>query len=122
MTALRPDIQTLRGVAVSLSVAHHVKVPPFKADCGVDIFFVISGFLTTSLIAQGVRTGTSSFADFYWRCARCLLPAAYATIAACVALAPFLLTELETRDFVRQVVGTVTFTANMVLWLQKGCQ
>ena len=104
-----------------LVVLHHGKVPPFQGGyLGVDVFFVLSGFLITSLVARGVQGGTFSFGEFYWRRARRLLPAAYVTIAACVVLSPFLLNDLEMRDFVKQVVGAVTFTANIVLWLQTG--
>lgn len=117
----RRDIQSLRGIAVLLVLLHHAKVLPFQGGyLGVDIFFVISGFLITNLVARAVRSGTFSFADFYWRRARRLLPAVYATIAASVLLAPCLLTDLEMSDFVKQVFGALTFTANVVLWLQTG--
>ena len=117
----RDDIQSLRGIAVLLVLLHHAKVPPFQGGyLGVDIFFVISGFLITNLLARAVQGGTFSFRDFYWRRARRLLPAAYVTILACVLLSPFLLTDLEMADFVKQVFGAVTFTANIVLWLQTG--
>ena len=118
----RSDIQSLRGIAVLLVLMHHTKVPPFQAGyLGVDIFFVISGFLITNLMARAVQGGTFSFRDFYRRRARRLLPAAYATILACVLLYPFLLTALEMGEFVKQVFGSVTFAENIVLWLQTGC-
>lgn len=117
----RTDIQALRGLAVLLVVFYHAKLLPLPGGyLGVDIFFVISGYLITSLIARSVRAGTFSFAGFYYRRARRLLPAAYVTLIICIALSPFLLTSIEMRDFAMQVLGTVTFTGNLVLWGQTG--
>jgi peptidoglycan/LPS O-acetylase OafA/YrhL len=65
-------------------------------------------------VACDVLRGTFRFADFYWRRARRLLPAAYAMIAVCVLFAPFLLTDFEMGDFFKQVFGALTFTANVV--------
>lgn len=119
--AQRTDIQALRGLAILLVVFYHARLLPLPGGyLGVDIFFVISGFLITSLIARGIQAGSFSFAHFYYRRARRLLPAAYVTLAVCIVLSPFLLTSIEMHDFVMQVLGTVTFTGNMVLWGQTG--
>ena len=115
----RQDIQALRGVAVLLVVLNHAGLGPFAAGyLGVDIFFVISGFLITGLIRDGISRGEFSFARFYFRRAKRLLPAAYVTILATVAAAPFVLTSSELQDFQLQVVGAITFTANFTLWQQ----
>lgn len=117
----RTDIQALRGIAVLLVLAHHARVPLIHGGyLGVDIFFVLSGFLITTLVAREIRAGSFSFSGFYWRRAWRLLPAAYATLAICIGVAPFLLTNHEMREFVAQVWGAVTFTANFVLWQQTG--
>lgn len=117
----RTDIQALRGYAVLVVVLFHARLGPFSAGyLGVDIFFVISGFLITRLVAQGILDGTFSLRAFYLRRARRLLPAAYATLLACCVLAPWLLLRQELRDFAAQVGGTLTFTANFVLWQQTG--
>lgn len=119
MTKLRTDIQALRGIAVLLVVLYHFDVGPFKTGyLGVDIFFVVSGFLITTLIAKGIRRGNFSFRDFYYRRAKRLLPAAYTTILFVVVPAPWLLTQAEMHDLSAQVIGAVTFTANFVLWQQ----
>ncbi|MCC7069495.1 MAG: acyltransferase [Burkholderiales bacterium] len=121
MSDTRADIQALRGIAVLAVLAYHAKLPFAKGGyLGVDVFFVVSGYLITGLIARGIRAGNFSFAQFYWRRAWRLLPAAYCVILACVAAAPWLLTAAEQRDFFKQVVGAVTFTGNIVLWLQTG--
>jgi peptidoglycan/LPS O-acetylase OafA/YrhL len=104
-----------------LVLAHHARVPLIHGGyLGVDLFFVLSGFLITTLVAKEIKAGSFSFSGFYWRRAWRLLPAAYATLALCVAIAPFLVTNREMREFVAQVWGAVTFTANFVLWQQTG--
>ena len=118
---LRTDVQALRGIAVLMVLAHHAKVPLIRGGyLGVDIFFVLSGFLITALVAKDINASEFSFARFYWRRAWRLLPAVYATIALCIAAAPWLRTSYEMRDFVAQVWGAITFSANIVLWLQTG--
>ncbi|GAB4203243.1 MAG: acyltransferase family protein [Tibeticola sp.] len=120
--AVRADIQALRGLAIALVLLHHARLlPALKAGyLGVDVFFVVSGYLITGIVARGLRAGTFSFRDFYWRRVKRLLPAAYLTFAACVLAAPVFLTQPEMRDFVRQLAGAVTFTGNIALWLQTG--
>lgn len=117
--AVRADIQALRGWAVLVVVLYHVQLGPFDAGyLGVDIFFVISGFLITTLIAQGLGRGNFSLLTFYERRAKRLLPAAYGVMLATVLAAPWLLSQQELRDLAMQVVGAVTFTANFVFWQQ----
>ncbi|MCG3187507.1 MAG: hypothetical protein IOMNBAOH_02122 [Rhodocyclaceae bacterium] len=118
---LRQDIQALRGLAVLLVVVHHAEFGLVDAGyLGVDVFFVVSGFLITGLITSRIESGRFSFADFYFRRAKRLLPAAYVTFVACAALAPWLLGANELRDFWQQLIGSTTFTANFVLWQQAG--
>jgi peptidoglycan/LPS O-acetylase OafA/YrhL len=116
----RVDIQALRGLAVLLVVLYHAGVPWLGAGyLGVDIFFVISGYLITTLIAVRLQRGDFSLRDFYARRAKRLLPAAY-IVFALTAAATALLNEQEAADLVWQVIGAVTFTGNMALWQQTG--
>ena len=81
-SAYREDIDWLRAVAVLAVVAFHFETPAvFGGFVGVDIFFVISGYLITGIIQSEVRSGTFSFARFYERRARRLLPALYVMVA-----------------------------------------
>lgn len=120
-SAMRQDIQCLRALAVLLVVLYHAKIPGFSGGyLGVDVFFVISGFLVTKHIATEMSRGTFSFARFYWRRARRLLPAAYAVIGLTLAVHPWFLTPSIARDFYGQVIAAVFMAGNVGAWLQAG--
>lgn len=107
---LRPDIEGLRAVAVGTVVAYHAGVPGFRGGfIGVDIFFVISGFLITSLLLREVeRSGRISLTTFYARRARRLLPAA-SLVLLVTAVAGWFLLPLTTRGDLGTDVVTATF-------------
>ncbi len=68
MSGFRLDIQALRGHAVLLVLLYHAELGVFDGGfLGVDIFFVISGFLITSLIIKEIEQGRFKFSRFYWR-------------------------------------------------------
>lgn len=118
----RTDIQALRGLAILLVLLYHAElIGPLRAGyLGVDIFFTVSGYLITGIVVRDLRAGVFSFTAFYARRAKRLLPAAYVTFLATSLLAVFFLTPPEMRDYSRQLLGAVTFTGNIVLWLQTG--
>lgn len=87
---------------------------------GVDVFFVISGFLITRMLASSIADGTFPFRDFYWRRAKRLLPAAYVTFFVVALVSPWLLTALELRDLKHQLIGALVFAGNIPLWQQTG--
>jgi peptidoglycan/LPS O-acetylase OafA/YrhL len=118
-SSIRPDIQALRGIAVLVVVIFHARLGIVDGGyLGVDIFFVISGFLITSMIKSQVEAGSFRFSEFYFRRAKRLLPAAYLTFAVTALFSVFLLTGNELRQFADQLFGAVTFTANIVLMRQ----
>lgn len=89
---VRVDIQALRGLAVMQVILFHASHGLVMAGyLGVDIFFVVSGFLITGMIASRIESGNFSFADFYFRRAKRLLPAAYITFIATAIASLFLL-------------------------------
>lgn len=121
MSKNRTDIQALRGLAVLCVVFYHAKIAGLTAGyLGVDIFFVISGFLITGLIKSAIERGDFRFSTFYFRRAKRLLPAAYVVFLVTALLAPFVLGRKELGEFALQMIGAVTFTGNIVLWQQTG--
>lgn len=117
----RTDIQALRGIAVLSVVLFHTGVGLMKGGyLGVDIFFVISGFLITALIARAVTEQRFSFTQFYVRRAKRLLPAAYVVFLVVAVLSAKVLTSIEFEAFKSQLYGSLLFAANIALWSQSG--
>jgi peptidoglycan/LPS O-acetylase OafA/YrhL len=119
--AYREDIDWLRAIAVLAVVAFHFEAPAvFGGFVGVDIFFVISGYLITGIIQSEVGGGTFSFLRFYERRVRRLLPALYAMVALTAIPSLHYLLTSERLEFFRSVAAVVTFTSNFFFWLQTG--
>ncbi|MEH6604221.1 MAG: acyltransferase family protein [Pseudomonadales bacterium] len=117
----RVDIQVLRGVAVLLVLFYHAGWSVFsKGYLGVDVFFVISGFLITRIIIRDLGAGVFTFRGFYLRRAYRLLPAAYVVFFCTSMVSVFLLTEVQLTDYLYELLGALSFTGNVVLWQQTG--
>lgn len=113
----RPDIDGLRAVAVLAVVLHHLTARFFPGGyVGVDVFFVISGYLITRIIGHEMADGTFTFARFYERRMRRIFPALFAVLAAVVAAGYFLLLPTDYLATFRGSLGTVLFLANVVFW------
>ncbi len=110
----RADIQGLRALAVLLVVLAHAGVGFLPGGfVGVDVFFVLSGFLITGLLlAEARANGSVSRIDFYVRRARRILPAAALTLLATNTAAFFLLNFLRARDAVQDSLYAAGFAAN----------
>ena len=112
----RLDIQALRGWAVLVVVLDHMGLGILPAGfLGVDIFFVISGFLITGIIVQSLSKNDFSFTSFYMRRAKRLLPAAFVVIASTAVASAWFLTSSEMLSLNDQVAGALTYTINFVL-------
>lgn len=121
MALKRLDIQVLRGYAVMIVLMYHAGLGWVPSGyLGVDVFFVISGFLITGIIDRQLLKGEFSLVGFYSRRMQRLLPAAYITFLLTSLLALGLLTSQELSDFARQLTGAVTFTANYAIKHQAG--
>ena len=120
-TGKRDDIQLLRAYAVLIVILYHSGLGYFaQGFLGVDIFFVISGYLITGHIRRDISADAFSLVNFYAKRIKRLLPAAYATIVVCLCAAPFMLSGTEGRDFGKQIMGAVGFIANYILKNQTG--
>lgn len=113
----RPEIDGLRTVAVVPVILFHAGAGLFSGGyVGVDVFFVISGFLITSIIAQDLQAGRFSILDFYERRARRILPALFAMVATSIVLAALFMTPRLYEKFMESVVSTVFFFSNIYYW------
>jgi len=112
----RPDIEGLRAIAVVAVILYHAKFLGVGGGfVGVDVFFVVSGFLITRLVLGEVAsTGTISLLNFWGRRARRLLPAAAGTVIVTVLFARQMLPPLGLRSLASDTVGAGTFSANFV--------
>jgi peptidoglycan/LPS O-acetylase OafA/YrhL len=118
---LRDDIQALRGVAILLVLLQHSGLGILKAGyLGVDIFFVVSGYLVAGILQRQIEGGRFSFSAFYLRRVMRLLPAAYAVFAVTSLASVAFLTSQQMRDYAAQLLGALSFTANVALYFQSG--
>jgi len=115
--AYRADVDGLRGIAILAVVAYH-GFPSWLGGgfIGVDVFFVISGFLITGIIADGLERQRFGFGHFYARRIRRLFPALAIVLAACLVIGWFELLPPELVQLGRHVLGGAGFVANLVLW------
>ena len=111
----RPDIEGLRAVAVSLVLLYHAAVPGFGGGyVGVDVFFVLSGFLITGLLLRELeRTGSISLPSFYARRLRRLLPAVALLIVVTVAVSVVVLSPLRASDVAADGVAAALYASNL---------
>jgi peptidoglycan/LPS O-acetylase OafA/YrhL len=113
----RPDIDGLRALAVLPVIFYHADIPGFGGGfTGVDVFFVISGFLITHMIAQDLGQGRFSLLDFYARRVRRIVPALAVMLAAVTAAGLILFTPLELERHGVALAAAAAFVANIFFW------
>ena len=117
----RPDIDGLRAVAVLLVVIFHA-FPELKGGgfIGVDVFFVISGFLITGIIVNDLERGRFSFKGFYARRIKRIYPALLVVLLVCFISGWYLLLPDEFESLGKHIAGGAGFVANLVLWGESG--
>ena len=117
----RPDIDGLRAVAILSVLAFHAFPDKFRGGfTGVDIFFVISGFLISSIIFRSLETGSFTFTEFYIRRIRRIFPALITVLIGAVFIGYFVLLPDEFRSLGKHVLGGSLFVSNLVLWGESG--
>lgn len=118
----RPDIDGLRAIAVLSVVIYHA-FPGGKLKggfVGVDIFFVISGFLITGILLRELKAGTFSILKFYARRVLRIFPALITVLAACLAAGWLGLFSDEYAQVGKHVAGSAAFIVNLLLWQEVG--
>ena len=117
----RPDIDGLRGIAVLAVVLYHAFPSWFPGGfIGVDIFFVLSGFLITSIITKNLNNQNFSFIDFYSRRIRRIFPALLVIFLFTYLLGWFVLLPHEYQQLGKHIAGGAGFISNLILWNESG--
>lgn len=120
-TRHRQDIDGLRALAIAPVVLFHCGVPGFGGGyVGVDVFFVISGYLITGLIHQPIADGDFSLVEFYERRIRRIFPALILSVLATTAVAAGFYLPDDFKYLGQNLVALAFFGSNVLLWLKSG--
>ena len=113
--SFRPEVEGLRAVAILLVIGYHLGLPRLHGGyVGVDVFFVLSGYLITSLLVREIEsTGTLDFVAFYSRRARRLLPALALVLIITIPVSFLVYAPLEHRQLAATAGSTATYTSNV---------
>ena len=116
----RAEIDGLRALAVLPVMFFHAGFEVFSGGfVGVDVFFVISGYLITALIISELEIGQFSILKFYERRARRILPALFLVMSLCIPFSYALLSPSDFRDFGQSLVAVSIFSSNLLFWLES---
>jgi len=117
----RAEIDGLRAIAVIPVILFHAGLPVFSGGfIGVDVFFVISGYLITSIILSEMEQGTFSIANFYERRARRILPALFLVMLVSLPFAWLLLLPSAMKSFSDSLIAVSMFSSNILFWHESG--
>ncbi len=117
----RREIDGLRALAVIPVILFHAGFQSFSGGfVGVDVFFVISGYLITSIILAEKQAGTFTIVNFYERRARRILPALFVVLFACLPFAWFWLLPEHMKHFSRSLVAVTAYASNILFFLESG--
>src|SRR5258706_216224 len=117
----RADIDGIRAIAVLAIIFYHAGIKIFSGGfVGVDIFFVISGYLITTIILREINENEFSLAKFYERRIRRIFPALFATLLITLLTSALLFSTKEFKDFSQSLLATTLFTTNILFWSQSG--
>jgi peptidoglycan/LPS O-acetylase OafA/YrhL len=117
----RREIDGLRALAVLPVILFHAGFETFSGGfVGVDVFFVISGYLITTIILAELKQGKFSIVNFYERRARRILPALFLVMLVCIPFAWFWLLPSDMKDFSQSLVAVSVFASNILFWRESG--
>ena len=117
----RSEIDGLRAIAVIPVILFHAGIQTFQGGfIGVDVFFVISGYLITTIMLLDVKSGSFSILNFYERRARRILPALFLVMFVSLPFAWFWLSPGDMVDYSKSLTAVSTFTANSYFWRHSG--
>jgi len=117
----RPEIDGLRAIAVLSVILYHYSLVGFSGGfVGVDIFFVISGYLITSIIVRECKEGQFTLLNFYERRARRLLPALFTVLTVTLALGLIIYPPVSLTSLAKSTIATIFFAANIYFQRQTG--
>ena len=117
----RADIDGLRAIAVLAVVTFHAFPSWVKGGfIGVDVFFVISGYLISTIIFENLDKGTFSFSVFYSRRIKRIFPSLLLVLIACFAFGWFALLADEYKQLGKHIAAGVGFMTNFILWNEAG--
>src|SRR6202021_608158 len=117
----RADIDGLRAIAVLIVVFYHLKIlKVWGGFIGVDVFFVISGFLISSVILKEIEESRFSLSSFYQRRIRRIIPALVVMMSVTVIAACFFLLPSELEDFAKSLLAASLSVSNFFFWLHSG--
>jgi peptidoglycan/LPS O-acetylase OafA/YrhL len=120
-SAHRKDIDGLRAIAVLSVIGFHCGIPWLRGGfIGVDVFFVISGYLICSIIYKDLQAGTFSIARFYERRFKRIIPALSVVLIFCFAVAALVLSPVEGRSLGESAFATAISASNFLFWRQSG--
>ena len=115
----RPEIDGLRAIAILPVIFYHAGLQIFSGGyVGVDIFFVISGYLISSIILSEIETGKFSLINFYQRRARRILPALFCAILISTPFAWFILLPADLELFGNSAFSALTFWSNYIFYFE----
>lgn len=116
-TLYRPDIDGLRAIAVLAVVFYHLDLAVVPGGySGVDIFFVISGYLITKILLEEINDSQFSLLAFYERRVRRLMPALFVIMSSATAAGIIVLDPSNLKDFGQSLVAATIFSANILFW------
>ncbi|GIU34769.1 acyltransferase [Shewanella schlegeliana] len=116
----RAEVDGLRALAVIPVILFHAGFSQFSGGfVGVDVFFVISGYLITSIILTELERDKFSIINFYERRARRILPVLFFVMLVCIPFAWLWLMPLDLQDFFQSIIAVSTFSSNILFWLES---